>query len=139
VTLYMAITGVVFALLLSGHQESLDTHIGWVDFTVHKLLPIVVVVDWLVDPPRHRLSIPAAATWLAYPVMWFAYTLVRGSSEDWYPYPFVDVHKIGYGGVFWRSAIMLVSFSGAAVAFALIGNARRSDGAPATTKAMATL
>ena len=43
VTLYIAITGAVFALLLSGLQESLDTHIGWVDFVVHKLIPIVLV------------------------------------------------------------------------------------------------
>jgi hypothetical protein len=125
VTLYIAITGAVFALLLSGHQESLDTHIGWVDFTVHKLLPIAVVGDWLLDPPRHRLPIPVAATWLAYPVIWFAYTLARGASEGWYPYPFVDVNTIGYGGVIWRSAIMLVAFLGAAVAFTWIGNARQ--------------
>ena len=52
----MAITGVVFALLLSGLQESLDTHTAWVDFTVHKLMPLVLVADWLIDPPRHRLS-----------------------------------------------------------------------------------
>ena len=56
VTLYITITGVVFALLLAGLQESLDTHIAWVDFTVHKLMPVVLVADWLIDPPRHRLS-----------------------------------------------------------------------------------
>ena len=53
--LYMAITGVVFALLLAGLQEELQTTIPWVDFVVHKLMPIVLVADWLVDPPRHRL------------------------------------------------------------------------------------
>ena len=60
VTLYIAITGAVFALLLSGLQESLDTHIGWVNFIVHKLIPVVLVVDWLIDPPRHRLSSASA-------------------------------------------------------------------------------
>jgi hypothetical protein len=52
--LYMAITGFVFALLLSWLQEELQTAIPWVDFVVHKLMPVVLVVDWLVDPPRHR-------------------------------------------------------------------------------------
>ena len=33
----MTITGVVFAVLLSGLQESLDTHIAWVNFVVHTL------------------------------------------------------------------------------------------------------
>lgn len=49
VTLYIAITGLVFALLLAGLQESLDTHIAWVDFTVHKLIPVILVADWLLD------------------------------------------------------------------------------------------
>ena len=53
--LYMAITGVVFALLLSGLQEDLQTSASWVDFVVHKLMPVVLVADWLVDRPRHRL------------------------------------------------------------------------------------
>ncbi len=131
VTLYIAITGVVFALLLSGLQESLDTHIGWVDFVVHKLIPLVVVADWLIDSPRHRLPVRVAATWLAYPLAWFAYTLARGADTGWYPYPFVDVDKLGYGGVFGRSLVLLVGFAAAAVTFVLIGNlraARRSLG-----------
>jgi hypothetical protein len=47
--LYMTITGVVFAVLLSGLQESLQTATPWRDFVVHRLLPAAVVVDWLVD------------------------------------------------------------------------------------------
>jgi hypothetical protein len=127
VTLYIAITGVVFAVLLAGLQEDLDTHIAWVDFVVHKLIPIVVVADWLIDPPHHRLRLRVALAWLSYPAAWLAYTLIRGAAVDWYPYPFVDVNKLGYGGVFWRCAVLLVVFVGAAVAFGLIGNARTSD------------
>ena len=95
VTLYIAITGVVFALLLAGLQESLDTHIAWVDFTVHKLIPIVLVADWLLDPPRHRLSPRIAASWLLYPLAYLVYTLIRGRSVGWYPYPFLDVSHHG--------------------------------------------
>jgi len=67
VVLYMAITGIVFALLLSGLQEELQTTNPWVDFVVHKLMPVVLVVDWLVDPPRHRLRRWTAAAWLSFP------------------------------------------------------------------------
>jgi hypothetical protein len=124
-TLAIVVTGLVFAVLLAGHQESLDTHIAWVDFVVHKLTPIVVFVDWLVDPPQRRLRLTVAASWLAYPLLWFGYTLARGAAQGWYPYPFVDVERIGYGGVFWRGAIMGVMFAGAAAALASIGNTRR--------------
>jgi hypothetical protein len=83
IALYISITGVVFALLLSALQEELDTHIAWVDFTVHKLVPIVFVIDWLIDPPRHRFPVRLGFAWLGYPLSWFAYTLIRGASEDW--------------------------------------------------------
>ena len=98
-TLYIAITGVVFALLLSGLQESLDTHMAWVDFTVHKLIPAVLVADWLIDPPRHRLSYRVGLAWLLYPFAYLVYTLIRGAQVDWYPYPFLDVSRHGYARV----------------------------------------
>jgi hypothetical protein len=123
-------TGVVFALLLSGLQEELDTHIAWVDFTVHKLIPIVFVVDWLVDPPRHRFPLRLGLAWLSYPVAWLVYTLVRGEIEDWYPYPFVDVMRHGYGRVLLNAGIMLALVAGAAVAYVWIGNWRAGRGSP---------
>ena len=85
VVLYMAITGVVFALLLSGLQEELQTTIPWVDFVVHKLMPVAIVAVWRVDPPRHRLPRGTVVAWLAFSLAWLSYTLVRGEAEDWYP------------------------------------------------------
>ncbi len=122
VVLYMAITGAVFALLLSGLQEELQTTIPWVDFVVHKLMPVVLVVDWLVDRPRHRLPRWAALAWLSYPLFWFLYTLARGASVDWYPYPFVNVDELGYGAVLGRAVVLLVGFTLAAVALLALGN-----------------
>ena len=52
------------------------------------------------------------------------YTLVRGASVDWYPYPFVDADRHGYGGVFLNSLFLLVGMIVAAAAFVWIGNRR---------------
>jgi hypothetical protein len=120
----MAITGVVFALLLSGLQAELQTTVPWVDFVVHKLMPVVLLVDWLLDPPRHRLPWWPALAWLAYPAAWLAYSLVRGASVDWYPYPFVDVSELGYDGVLARAALLTVGFAAAAAALLWLGNRR---------------
>jgi len=122
--LYMAITGVVFALLLAGLQEELQTTVPWVDFVVHELMPVVLIADWLLDPPRHRLPRWAALAWLAYPLAWLAYTLARGEIVDWYPYPFVDVSTHGYGGVLARGLVLSIGFAGAAFALLWIGNRR---------------
>ena len=122
--LYMAITGVVFALLLSGLQEELQTTIPWVDFVVHKLMPIVLVADWLLDPPRHRLPRWTVLAWLSYPLAWLGYTLARGEAVSWYPYPFVDVTRLGYDGVLSRSVVLAVGFALAGAALLWLGNRR---------------
>jgi len=70
-------------------------------------------------------------------VLWFAYTLIRGASVDWYPYPFVDVDKIGYDGVAWRAGILAVGFAGAALLFAPLGNARVAPRPPSAVAAEA--
>ena len=123
-TFYITITFVVFALLLSGLQENLDTHIAFTNFVVHYLIPIVLLVDWFIDPPRHRLGLRIAFAWLAYPLAWFIYTLVRGSATHWYPYPFVDVSRHGYGGVLVRGLVFMFAFAIAAVIFALLSDRR---------------
>ncbi|MGH2558513.1 MAG: Pr6Pr family membrane protein [Thermomicrobiales bacterium] len=86
--LYMTTTGIVYALLLSG--EDVQTTIGWVNTVVHQIIPIVVVLDWLLDPPRTRLTWRKALVWLSFPLVWVIYTLIRGPIVDWYPYPFLD-------------------------------------------------
>jgi hypothetical protein len=116
----------VFALLLQGHQEDLQTTTSWVDTVVHQLMPLALVVDWLVERPRHRLSPWVMLAWLGCLAAWLAYTLVRGEIVDWYPYPFVDVSDLGYGGVALRAAGLLVALALGATAFLRLGN-RRAD------------
>jgi hypothetical protein len=49
-TLYMATTGIVYGVLLSGYQEELQTTIPWVDTIVHMIFPLYLVVDWYPYP-----------------------------------------------------------------------------------------
>jgi hypothetical protein len=34
--------------------------------------------------------------WLAYPVLYLVYSLVRGAFVDWYPYPFINPVTSGW-------------------------------------------
>jgi hypothetical protein len=124
VVFFIAVTGVVFALLLQGLQEELQTTIPWVDTVVHRVMPLVLVVDWVLEGPRRRLPRAVALAWLGCLGAWLAYTLVRGAIVDWYPYPFVDVSAHGYGGVALRCAAMLAAFAAGAAGFLWLGNRR---------------
>ncbi|CAN5356863.1 Pr6Pr family membrane protein [soil metagenome] len=95
VTLYLLITGIVYGVLLSGYQDALQTTIPWVDTVLHRIIPLVIVADWLLDPPVARLRWRFVRWWLAYPVAYVVYSLIRGPIVDWYPYPFLDPGESG--------------------------------------------
>jgi len=108
-TLYMVITGVVFALLLSGIEGAEFTAVPWDNIVLHYLMPIVVFADWLTDPPGSRIAFKKALWWLAFPLAYFAYSLVRGHFVGWYPYPFMNPAEKGYVGVAVMGALMAVA------------------------------
>ena len=89
--MYMLTTGIVYAVLLSGGSASLP----WVNTIVHRVMPVVVALDWVIDPPRVRLELRETLRWLSFPLLYIVYTLVRGAVVNWYPYFFVDPHEAG--------------------------------------------
>ncbi len=94
---YMSVTGIVFTLLLSG--TDVDTAIPWVNTVVHELMPLVLVADWLLLPPREGVGMRRALLWLLFPLAWILYTLLRGAATGRYPYPFLNPANGGYGSV----------------------------------------
>ena len=119
---YLTVTFVVVIVLLSDVDVQLQ--LVWVDVVLHKLFPIVVVLDWIVDPPTRRLSARDALLWLAYPLVWTLATVARGAIDDWYPYPFLDPANGGYGQVALTVVGVTVAFALIAAAIIAIGNAR---------------
>lgn len=123
VTLYLLITGVVYALLLAGADVSLDDR--WVNDTFHRVMPVVLVVDWVLIPAGLRISARLIGGWLIYPVVFCGYSLVRGAFVDWYPYPFLDPRGQGYVSLLLGVVILAVFFALMAVAVAWVGSPRR--------------
>ncbi|NUR96894.1 MAG: Pr6Pr family membrane protein [Kribbellaceae bacterium] len=66
------------------------------DRLLHIVVPILVVIGWIAFGPRRRIDTGDLGRFLVVPLVWFAYTLIRGAIVDWYPYPFVDVNEHGY-------------------------------------------
>ena len=98
-TLYMVITGIVFAVLLAGVEGSILTAAPWDNIVLHYIMPVVLLVDWLVDKPNKSIAFKKSLVWLIYPVAYVIYSLTRGHFVDWYPYPFLDPSSNGYVGV----------------------------------------
>jgi hypothetical protein len=121
-TLFMVITGIVYAALLANAEVGLTT--AWIDDTLHRVIPLVMLADWVFFPPWARRSFLAALGWLAGPLAYFAYSLARGPVVRWYPYPFLDPrHPGGYGRVALYAVVL-------AVAMGLLGRRRQRHRPP---------
>jgi len=123
-TLYMGVTGMIFSLLLSG--ADVQTPISWVNSVLHYIFPLFSVVDWLLDRSVHPLTLRQGLIFLAYPIAYLAYSMVRGPIVDWYPYPFLDPRLHGY--TFVAVMMVFVAVVGLALAWLLCWTSRRDFG-----------
>jgi hypothetical protein len=108
----MSVVGVVFALLIRG--TDLGSLLPWVNFVLHYLMPCVVILDWVLLPPRSPLALRDLWICQIFPPLYLCYLLVRGSMVGWYPYPFLNpVNVGGYDGVaMYASGVALVFILG---------------------------
>jgi len=107
VTVYMSVTGLVYAMILAPNLADVGVPEPWIDWTIHVIGPVAVILDWFFNPPPRRLDDHALWIWLVFPAVYLMYSLARGVLVDWYPYPFLDpAQENGYAGVGFSSLIV---------------------------------
>jgi len=121
-TLYMLITMVVYAVLLSRIDVMLNDK--WINDVMHRYLPLVLLLDWLLVamPQRLRPSPQLIGQWLIFPLVYGVYSLIRGPIVDWYPYPFIDPRQQGYLSMAIGLVVLTLVFAALAVAMASLGD-----------------
>lgn len=122
ITSYAVMTAVVYNLLLRGLPD--EGYVGpqWPGEIMHVWFPIYIALDWLFAPGRPRLGWRALLVVIVYPLLWLGFTLVRGSIDGWYPYPFLDPAS-GWGSVL--VYILVITAFVVGVAALLIAYSRR--------------
>jgi hypothetical protein len=105
----IAVVGLAYSLLLRHlwHPE------GWqflADELMHDIMPLLFLGYWWFCVPKGTLRLRHIALWLIYPLVYFVSVLWRGHVLAVYPYPFVDVDKLGYPQVFLNAGGLLVGF-----------------------------
>lgn len=106
-TFFMIVTGIVFAILLSGLEGVTLTAVPWDNTVLHYLIPIAMVIDWIMNPPARKFSYREGLAWLIFPIAYLIYSLFRGSIVNWYPYPFLNPANGGYSQILITSLIIL--------------------------------
>jgi hypothetical protein len=128
----IAVTAAVYHSVLSGLYDLRGAE-EVANQLLHTVSPALALVGWALFGPRGLVDRAVVALSLVYPLVWLAFTLVRGALIGWYPYPFVDVVALGYPQVALNCLLVTALFlvlAGAALALDRV-LARRAAPLPA--------
>jgi hypothetical protein len=105
----IVVVGLAYSVLLRHlwHPE------GWqwlADELMHDVMPVLYLAYWWCCVPKGLLRLRHIALWIMYPLLYFGYALLRGHELAVYPYPFIDVEKLGYPQVFINAGGLLLGF-----------------------------
>lgn len=119
----MLVTGIVFATLVGSFYNPLQTTELWSSSVMHQLIPVVMLVDLLIDPLHPRTPWWRVIFFLIFPLAYLGWALWNGNRTQWYPYEFITPSAYGNGmvgvltlcagllGVFIVIGLLLIAYS----------------------------
>ncbi|MBS1600579.1 MAG: Pr6Pr family membrane protein [Bacteroidetes bacterium] len=108
-TVYILGVGVIYFFLL---RNLYDLN-GWnlvADTVLHTIIPFLFLLYWIFFVPKGQLYWKNGFRWLLYPFVYLVYVLIRGFIDCFYPYPFANVNKLGYGKALTNGFWILIFF-----------------------------
>ncbi len=85
----MIIVGVIYNTLVPGTGSAPP----WVSAILHVVFPAYVVLDWLLVGDRRPLAWRGLWLVLPYPLLWMLVVLLRGATDGWVPYGFLQPER----------------------------------------------
>lgn len=103
------ITMVVHAALLAPGLSPAAT-LEPTNLLTHVVIPVLVVADWLLFAPKGRLRFIDPLWWAVPPYAYVAAAYVRRAIDGApYPYPFMDLERLGLSGVVGAFILLTIS------------------------------
>ncbi len=106
---YIAVVGLTYNIVLRPLWNPQGLQMI-VDELLHSVMPVLYIVYWFLFARKNQLQWKDVLPWLIFPLVYIIVILVLGSFSGYYPYPFIDVVKLGYQKVFINSACMTLAF-----------------------------
>ncbi len=109
VTVYIFIVGIVYQVLLRHIWEPHGLQLV-VDEILHTINPLIVLLYWYLYEEKSLVKYSQIKGWLAYPLAYLVYIMIRGSFSGFYPYPFINVAQIGLAKALLNSGLLTLFF-----------------------------
>jgi hypothetical protein len=124
VVVYMAFVGIAYNLLLRGYWTPTAFRL-LLNESLHSVLPMLAALYWVLFVPRFHLKLRHCLLWLVYPLTYLGVTFWRGRLSDFYPYPFINVERLGFTHAVVNSALLFGGFLMLMAVFVGINSRRR--------------
>jgi len=92
---YILVVMLVYILLLRRAWNPLGPQFV-VNMLLHYVVPVLYALYWLTGVPKGGLAWSDPLRWLAFPLVYFGYSLILGALRGEYPYRFIDAGALGY-------------------------------------------
>lgn len=109
ITVYIATVGITYNIILR-NLIILEGFSILANELLHVVVPVLYVIYWFLFAAKARLKWSEIYYWIIYPLIYLIYILIRGAISGYYPYPFVDVGRLGYSNVVINSSGMIAGF-----------------------------
>lgn len=107
--LTMGLIGIVYVLLLSNTEH----HAGpasTANLLLHYIAPPAVALFWLIFAPKGKLTYRDPLIWALLPIAYLAYAIGRAQLDGIYPYPFLNVARLGWMQVGITTSLIAAAF-----------------------------
>lgn len=122
ITVYILIVGIVYNTILRFIWSPQGLQMI-VDEILHVVTPVLFLVYWFLFVSKDKLEWKYAFSWMIYPLIYGSFVLIRGylSATQFYPYPFIDISKLGINKGIINTIGFTVIFFVASILFIGIG------------------
>ena len=94
ITVYIVVVGITYNVILRFLWEPQGLQ-KVVDELLHLVIPGLFLIYWLIFVLKDRLQWKDVWPWLIFPLVYLIFILIRGSFSGFYPYPFIDMDRLG--------------------------------------------
>ncbi|WP_089752775.1 Pr6Pr family membrane protein [Chryseobacterium soldanellicola] len=122
ITVYITIVGFIYQIILRGTWQPTGFQ-RIIDELLHSVMPVLMIIFWYLFENKTALKYIQIPKWMIFPVFYLIIILIRGNFSGFYPYPFVDMTKLGFTKVLTNSLWITIFFIGLSMLYIRIGKA----------------
>lgn len=119
-TVYIFVVGIVYQFFLRHIWQPTGLQ-QLVDELLHSVNPVLVLCFWYAYEKKANLNYRQIVNWLIYPLVYLLSVLTRGALSGFYPYPFIDISKIGLQQTLVNAILLTLFFIVLSALFVFIG------------------